>query len=102
MAVYSRYGSIYQYNYGSTCDHKKRQISTRPQNNVSLEAEQLFKSIDINGNNAINMEEANSYINNSTRFKRSSSFAIGQELRIIDTNNDGIISPDEFDVSLKL
>ena len=94
------YEWYYLYNIHVTCGHKKRRIFTRLLSNISLEAEMLFRNIDINGNNAINMEEADAYAN--TRFKRSSSFSLGNELRIMDTNNDGIISPDEFDESLKM
>ena len=86
----------------SNCGHKKREIMATTYQNDSLDADKLFKSIDINGNNAINIKEAAAYLKNSTVSKRSASFSLGHELSRMDTNNDGIISPDEFDESLKL
>ena len=80
----------------------------RPFQNASSNPDQLFKRIHINGNNAININHAAAYLKNSTiskrsaSLKRSASFSIGHELRKMDTNNDGIISPDEFDATLKL
>ena len=91
-------------NYAAeNCDHKKkREVGTNTFQNATLNAYKLFKSIDINGNNAINIKEAAAYLKNSTVSKRSASFSLGHELSRMDTNNDGIISPDEFDESLKL
>jgi len=97
-----------EYPQSQMCGHKKRAIMKRPFQNASSNADQLFKRIDINGNNAINIKEAAAYLKNSTiskrsaSLKRSASFFIGHELRKMDTNNDGIISPDEFDATLKL
>ena len=68
--------------------------------NDSSKAYMLFKSIDINGDNAINNEEASSYLETGTKFKRSSIFSITNELRKMDIDNDGMISPYEFDDSL--
>ena len=73
---------------------------TSTNRNDSLEAYIFFKSIDINGDNAINNEEASSYLETGTRFKRSSSFSITNELKKMDIDNDGMISPYEFDDSL--
>ena len=83
-----------------TCGHKKREIMIDTYRNDSLEADILFKRIDINGDNAINNEEASSYLETGTRSKRSSSFSITNELKKMDIDNDGIISPYEFDDSL--
>ena len=82
-----------------TCNHKKREVLHNSKN-VSLEAGLLFKSIDINGNNAITVKEADDYLKNNTKFKRSLGFSLEHELKIMDTNNDDTISPDEFDESL--
>ena len=83
------------------CGHKKREV-VNTSRNVSLTAGILFKEVDIDGNNAITMGEANSYLTNNTRFKKSTTFSIDHQLRKMDTNTDGIISPEEFDSSLKL
>ena len=72
----------------------------RKYRHVSLEADMLFKSIDVNGNNAITNEEAANYLETSLKIKRSATFSIHNELRKMDINNDGIISPNEFDDSL--
>ena len=65
-----------------------------------MKARLLFKKVDIDGNNAITMGEVNSYFTNNTRFKKSTTSSIDHEVRKMDTNRDGIISPKEFDSSL--
>ena len=82
------------------CGHKKREI-VNTSRNVSLKAGLLFKKVDIDGNNAITMGEANIYLTNNTRVKKSTAFSMDHELRIMDTNRDRMISPEEFDSSLK-
>ena len=82
------------------CGHKKREI-TNTSRTDSLKAGQLFKKVDIDGNNVITMAEANSYLINNTRVKKSTNFSIDHELRKMDTNRDGLITQEEFDSSLK-
>ena len=82
------------------CGHKKREI-TNTSKNDSLKAGQLFKKVDIDGNNVVTMGEANSYLINNTRVKKSTNFSIDHELRKMDTNRDGLITQEEFDSSLK-
>ena len=100
--LWTSYWNNRGYSYPFTCNHRKRGITGSTFRNVSLEAAMLFKSIDINGNNAITNEEAAKYLENSAIYKRSTSFSLHQELGNMDINNDGIISPEEFDESLKL
>ena len=88
--------------YGpGTCWHRKKRDIVNTSRNVSLAAGLLFKKVDIDGNNAITIGEANSYLTNKTRVKKSTTFSIDHELIRMDRNRDGIISPGEFDVSLK-
>ena len=63
---YWRQNGHYRHN---TCGHKKRKILINTNKNDSLEADMLFKSIDINGDNVINNEEASSYLETGTKFK---------------------------------
>ena len=90
---------FYRNEYKSNCGHKRREIVNNSRN-VSLKARLLFKKVDIDGNNAITMGEVNSYFTNNTRFKKSTTSSIDHEVRKMDTNRDGIISPKEFDSSL--
>ena len=69
--------------------------------NFSLEADTLFKSIDTSGNNAISDEEATIYFETTSKYRQSSIFSLKKELDKMDINNDGVISPNEFDDSLK-
>ena len=80
--------------------NSKRQIPKVTFRNDSLEADMLFKSVDTNGNNAITNEEAIVYLETNGKFKRSTTFSIHNELRKMDINIDGKISPNEFDDSL--
>ena len=84
---------------GENCGHKKREI-VNTSRNISLKAGLLFKEVDIDRNTAITMEEAIRYLTNNTRVKKSTTFSMDHELRKMDTNRDGIISPEEFDSSL--
>ena len=89
------------YDEPDTCWHKKkREIQEATIRNDSLEAKMLFGSIDIDGNNAITNDEAATYFESNPKFERSTSFSLDHELRKMDTNNDGMISPNEFDESL--
>ena len=88
------------YNYPYTCGHKKREIDGNILRNDSLEAQLIFRAIDINRNNVISKKEADTYLKYNSKFKRSLSFSLDNELKKMDTNNDGMISLNEFDESL--
>ena len=68
--------------------------------NISFIAETYFKRIDSDQDNTITIEEANVYLGNNTKFKRSSRFPLQMQIMMVDINNDGKISPEEFDDSL--
>ena len=94
------------HHHNTDCNHKKRSVFTLAQN-VSLEAEMLFKTIDIDGNNAINITEADDYFKTSPMSKRSAHFfthisSLRNEIKNMDANDDGQLSPEEFDESLKM
>ena len=63
-------------------------------------ADTHFRTIDIDGSNGITLEEAKMYLKNKTKLKRNVEISIQKDIRKMDTNNDGIISPQEFDESL--
>ena len=82
------------------CGHwNKREISSNS-TMKHLMANKKFKEIDIDGNNDISINEASNYLENNTRFKKSATFSVKKEFAKMDKNNDGIISPSEFDESL--
>ena len=64
-------------------------------------AEKLFEIVDENRDNNVTMVEAGRYFQKQKYFKRTINFQIELEFKKIDVNNDGIISPAEFDESLK-
>ena len=68
--------------------------------NTSLTSATYFRNIDIDGSNAITMEEAEMYLKNEPKFKRNVGISLQKHIRRMDTNNDGIISLKEFDESL--
>ena len=63
-------------------------------------ADKKFKEIDIDGSNDISIHEANNYLKNNTRAMKRETFSLEKEFATMDENNDGIISPSEFDESL--
>ena len=81
------------------CRHWKRDVVAALRN-VSLDAETYFKRIDADGSNGITVEETDIFLKNQTTFKRSLSFSLQKEIVMMDKNNDGLISPEEFDESL--
>ena len=87
--------------WSTSCNHKKQE-TLNSFKNASLEAGILFNSVDIDGSNAITMREANNYLKSKKEFKRSTLFSFNNGLKIMDINNDGVISPEEFDESLRV
>ena len=63
-------------------------------------ADKRFKEIDIDGSNDISIHEANIYLKNKTRLRKRATFSLEKEFARMDKNNDGTISPSEFDESL--
>ena len=68
--------------------------------NSSLVAGAYFRTIDSDGDEIITLEEAEVYLKNQTMFKRRLGASLQKKIRSVDINNDGIISPHEFDESL--
>ena len=82
------------------CGHwNKRNISSNSRMK-SWMAYKRFKEIDIDGNNNISINEANNFLENSTPSKKRATFSLEKEFATMDENNDGIISPSEFDESM--
>ena len=82
------------------CGHwNKRDISSNS-TMKHLMADKKFKEIDIDGNNDISLHEAGNYLVNNTRLKKSATFSLEKEFARMDQNDDGVISPSEFDESL--
>ena len=77
--------SKHSYNSSDAWDQEER-----------MKAYSRFKNIDINGDDAISYEEATSYLETTYPQKIN----ISPEVRRMDINNDGIITPNEFDKSL--
>ena len=77
-------------------------ISTKYNN----EAELLFSRVDINGDEFISTKEAEIFFgkqdhHNRTNKRRSANnFFVGEEIRKMDENRDGLLSSSEFDESL--
>ena len=74
--------------------------------NYNNEAERAFSKVDINGDKFISIEEAEIFFekqdHNSTTIKRSANnFFVWKEIGKLDENRDGLISPQEFDESLR-
>jgi hypothetical protein len=64
-------------------------------------AEKLFQRIDIDGDNLLTVGETVFYFETHKRFKSSTNISFNEEIKKMDMNYDGKISPDEFDESLK-
>ena len=66
-----------------------------------MEAGLFFKNIDTDGDGAITKGEANTYLKHSRTSKKCTRLSLEHSLKIVDKNNDGILSPWDFDTSLK-
>ena len=65
------------------------------------DTKELFQAIDVDGDNFLTLEESEFYLKNYKGLKRSTSdHTLEREIMRIDINNDGMISPKEFDESL--
>ena len=82
------------------CGHWNKRETSSNSTMKHLKADKKFKDIDIDGNNDISINEASDYLEINTRFKKSATFSLEKEFAKMDKNNDGIISPSEFDDSL--
>ena len=82
------------------CGHwNKRDISSNSRMKYWI-ADKMFKEIDIDENNNISINEANNFLENSTPSKKRATFSLEKKFATMDENNDGNISPSEFDESL--
>ena len=65
------------------------------------DTKELFQKIDVDGDNFLTLEESEFYLKNYKGLKRSTSDnSLEKDIMRIDINNDGLISPKEFDESL--
>ena len=64
-------------------------------------AEQLFHEVDADESRNITIDEADQYLKNQSQYKRDTTFSLFDEIEKMDKNKDGIISPFEFDNSLR-
>ena len=85
-----------------TCGHWNRKRSALTTNrNVSEEALDIFNRIDKDGSMQISFQEAMDHLEGRKRSKRSiDPISLQHEMKNMDTNSDGFISPAEFDSSL--
>lgn len=91
-----------EYDHVKVCDHwRRKRVVLKMNRNISDEALNAFKDIDVDGSKTITIHEANEYLENQKLLKRSIHLiSVEQEFRKMDTNNDDFISPNEFDESL--
>ena len=91
-----------EYDHIKVCDHWRRKRMTSTANrNISEEAMNMFKEIDLDQSMTISLQEANDFLEIQKPSKRSITFfSLEQEIRKMDTNHDDLISPKEFDNSL--
>ena len=79
----------------------RKRIVLKANRNISAEASNVFKDIDIDGSKMISIHEANEYLESKKLSKRSVDFiSLEQEFRKMDVNDHNFISPYEFDESL--
>ena len=92
--------SWYPWKKGSKCGHwnKKRELAQNSEN-ASLEADKLFRDIDTDDSRHISITETKQFLASKMNFKRSASFE--EDFAKMDKNNDGMISPFEFDELLE-
>ena len=80
------------------CGHKKkRQIDSYYSYS---KAQELFNEVDADGSRNITLDEADQYLKSQPQYKRDTKFSLRNEIEKMDENEDGIISPFEFDSSL--
>ena len=63
-------------------------------------AKELFNEVDADGSRNITIDEADQYLKSQSQYKRETTFSLRDEIENMDENEDGIISPFEFDSSL--
>ena len=63
-------------------------------------AQELFNEVDADGSRNLTIDEADQYLKNQYQYKRDTTFSLRDEIEKMDANEDGIISPFEFDSSL--
>ena len=81
------------------CNHKKkRHIDSYYE---KFKAEQLFNEVDADGSRNITIDEADQFLKNRRQDKRDATFSLRDQIEIMDGNKDGVISPFEFDNSLR-
>ena len=78
-------------------DPHKREINSYYSNSKELE---LFNEVDADGSRNLTIDEADQYLKSQSQYKRDTKFSLKDEIEKVDTNEDGIISPFEFDSSL--
>ena len=85
---------------GLTCGHwnKKRELAQNSKN-ASLEADKFFREVDTDDSRNISINETKQFLASKMQFKRRASFE--EEFAKVDKNNDGMISPFEFDELLE-
>ena len=87
--------------------HQKLQARWDRSAKKDSEAELLFSNVDINEDNFISIEEAEIFFekqnqhNRTIKRRNANNFFVRQEIRKMDSNRDGLISPPEFDESLR-
>ena len=98
-----------QKKFGLTCGHwdKKREL-VQNSKNASFEADKLFRDIDTDDSRDISINETKQFLANKMKLKRSALLSFSfthtsfeEEFAKMDENNDGKISPFEFDESLE-
>ena len=78
----------------------KRSIANETEGH-SRDANDYFKTIDINNDDFISMEEANLHFGKPTEMETNVVTAWEEDMKEMDLNKDGMISPEEFDDALK-
>ena len=81
------------------CDHKKKRYTDSYY--VRSNAQQLFNEVDTDGSQNITIDEADKYLKNRRQDKRDTTFSLKDQIEEMDENMDGVISPFEFDSSLR-
>lgn len=80
------------------CNHKKKRFIDSYHS--YLKAEKKFNEVDADGSRNITIDEADQYLKRQSQYKRDTTISLKDEIEKMDENNDGIISPFEFDSSL--